>query len=115
MSDQTMDRREAMRRLTLAGIAGGTMAAAPRMLRARGPSSSGDLAVNVLLDEEIWTIRPSVYGQFAEHIGGVIYDGIWVGRDSKIPNVAGIRKEIIDRVKTLGPVVVRWPGGCFAD
>ncbi len=115
MSDQTMDRREAMRRLTLAGIAGGTMAAAPRMLRARGPSSSGDLAVNVLLDEEIGTIRPSVYGQFAEHIGGVIYDGIWVGRDSKIPNVAGIRKEIIDRVKTLGPVVVRWPGGCFAD
>src|SRR5262249_8307152 len=63
----------------------------------------------------IGRIRPGVYGQFAEHIGGVIYDGIWVGRDSKIANTDGIRQAIIDHVKKIGPVVVRWPGGCFAD
>jgi len=80
-------------------------------LGAREPSPT----VDVLLDEPVGTIRPAVYGQFAEHIGGVIYDGIWVGPDSKIPNVGGIRRDIIEHVKRLGPVVVRWPGGCFAD
>jgi alpha-N-arabinofuranosidase len=115
MSHQPIDRRMALRRLALAGIAGGGLAAAPRMLKARGSSSPAELVVNVLLDEAIGTIRPSIYGQFAEHIGGVIYDGIWVGRDSKIANTDGIRQAIIDHVKRLGPVVVRWPGGCFAD
>ena len=80
-----------------------------------GPPSSGELSVTVLLDEPIGTIRPAIYSQFAEHIGGVIYDGIWVGPDSKIANIDGIRQAIVDHVKQLGPVVVRWPGGCFAD
>lgn len=115
MNDRPIDRRDAMRRLTVATAAGAGLAAAPRILKARGPSSSGDVSVNVLLDEPIGRIKPSVYGQFAEHIGGVIYDGIWVGPDSKIPNTDGVRQAIIDHVKKIGPVVVRWPGGCFAD
>jgi hypothetical protein len=32
----------------------------------------------------IGTISPHIYGHFTEHIGGVIYDGIWVGGDSPI-------------------------------
>src|SRR5262249_16418002 len=63
MTDQAMDRRDAMRRLALAGIAGGGLAAAPRMLRAGGQASSADASVNVLLDEPIARIQPSVYGQ----------------------------------------------------
>jgi alpha-N-arabinofuranosidase len=73
------------------------------------------VSIDVLLAEPIGLIRPAVYGQFAEHIGGVIYDGIWVGTDSKIANIGGIRKALIEHVRRLGPVVVRWPGGCFAD
>jgi alpha-N-arabinofuranosidase len=71
--------------------------------------------VIVRLGERVGTIRPAVYGHFAEHIGGVIYDGIWVGPDSKVPNTGGVRKALIEHVRKLGPVVVRWPGGCFAD
>jgi alpha-L-arabinofuranosidase len=115
MTEPPLDRRAAICRLALAGAAGGGLAVAPRIIRARGSSTSADITVNVLLDQAIGTIRPEVYGQFAEHIGGVIYDGIWVGHDSKIANTDGIRQAIIDHVKTLGPVVVRWPGGCFAD
>lgn len=107
-------RREALLRLGGAALVGGGLAGAPRVLKARGPVA-GQLTVKVLLDEPIGTIRPSVYGQFTEHIGGVIYDGIWVGRDSKIANTDGIRQSIINHVKAIGPVVVRWPGGCFAD
>ena len=60
-------------------------------------------------------ISPHVYGHFIEHLGGVIYDGIWVGRDSRIPNVDGIRKRFVDDMKRLGAPNLRWPGGCFAD
>jgi alpha-N-arabinofuranosidase len=83
-------------------------------VRLRAAATAGG-TVTVRLDETVGTIKPSVYGHFAEHIGGVIYDGIWVGPDSKVPNVGGIRKALIEHVKQLGPVVVRWPGGCFAD
>jgi alpha-L-arabinofuranosidase len=60
-------------------------------------------------------ISPHVYGHFVEHLGGVVYDGIWVGPDSKIPNLGGIRKQLVDDLKRLGAPNLRWPGGCFAD
>ena len=60
-------------------------------------------------------ISPHLYGHFIEHLGGVIYDGIWVGRDSKIPNVDGHRKQFVDDMKRIGAPNLRWPGGCFAD
>ena len=60
-------------------------------------------------------INPHVYGHFIEHLGGVIYDGIWVGRDSSIPNLDGIRKQFVDDMKRIGAPNLRWPGGCFAD
>jgi alpha-N-arabinofuranosidase len=60
-------------------------------------------------------ISPHIYGHFIEHLGGVIYDGIWVGPDSRIPNVDGIRKQFVDDMKRIGAPNLRWPGGCFAD
>src|SRR5262245_51927780 len=106
------------RRTILKGVAGaaGLSAGMAALGRIAGAVADGpDLSVTVFLDETIGTIRPALYSQRAEHIGGVVYDGIWVGTDSKIPNVGGVRKATIDHVKRLGKVVVRWPGGCFAD
>ena len=60
-------------------------------------------------------INPHIYGHFIEHLGGVIYDGIWVGRNSKVPNLDGIRKQFVDDLKRIGAPNLRWPGGCFAD
>jgi alpha-L-arabinofuranosidase len=60
-------------------------------------------------------ISPHVYGHFIEHLGGVIYDGVWVGRTSAIPNVDGIRKQFVDDMKAIAAPNLRWPGGCFAD
>src|SRR2546426_10055605 len=71
--------------------------------------------IEILLDEPIGTISSDLYGHFTEHIGGVIYDGIWVGEGSPIPNQGGIRAALIGHMKRLKPSVVRWPGGCFAD
>ncbi len=64
---------------------------------------------------EIGTINPNLHGQFAEHLGSCIYGGLWVGRNSNIPNINGYRKQAIEYLKALEIPVLRWPGGCFAD
>jgi alpha-N-arabinofuranosidase len=56
-----------------------------------------------------------IYGQFAEHLGRGIEAGVWVGEDSKIPNVRGFRNDVVAALRELHVPVVRWPGGCFAD
>ncbi len=61
------------------------------------------------------TINKNIYGQFAEHLGRCIYDGIWVGSESNIPNVNGYRKDVLEALQELDIPVLRWPGGCFAD
>jgi alpha-N-arabinofuranosidase len=79
------------------------------------PAFAADALVEVSPGEPAHHISPHIYGHFIEHLGGVVYDGIWVGRDSKIPNVGGIRKAFVDDMKRLGAPNLRWPGGCFAD
>jgi alpha-L-arabinofuranosidase len=74
-----------------------------------------EATIDVLVDEPIGTISPDLYGHFTEHIGGVVYDGIWVGPDSKVPNQGGIRTALVEHMRRIRPSVVRWPGGCFAD
>jgi len=60
-------------------------------------------------------IEPEVQGQFAEHLGRGIYEGVWVGEGSSIPNTRGFRNDVIAALKRIHVPVVRWPGGCFAD
>jgi alpha-L-arabinofuranosidase len=71
--------------------------------------------IEVLTGEPLGIISPNLYGHFTENLSGVIYDGVWVGANSKVPNIDGIRKELIDEMKKIKAPVVRFPGGCFAD
>ncbi|ULO06133.1 alpha-N-arabinofuranosidase [Paenibacillus sp. 19GGS1-52] len=61
------------------------------------------------------TISRHLYGHFAEHLGRCIYEGIWVGADSPIPNTEGFRNDVLAALKKVNIPVLRWPGGCFAD
>jgi alpha-N-arabinofuranosidase len=61
------------------------------------------------------TINRNIYGHFAEHLGRLIYDGLWVADGSPIPNTRGMRNDVVAALKTLNVPVLRWPGGCFAD
>ena len=69
--------------------------------------------IYLVFPKKLGTIAPNIYGVFAEHIGGVIYDGIWAP-DTK-DNVEGFRREIIEKMKAAKIPLVRWPGGCFAE
>ena len=60
-------------------------------------------------------IAPEIYGHFSEHLGRCIYEGLYVGEDSEIPNVNGMRTDVVEALKELKVPVLRWPGGCFAD
>jgi alpha-N-arabinofuranosidase len=95
---------------------GGAVTAGAMGLRSLAyQSRSADSRIEVLINEPIGRIAPEIQGHFAEHLGGVIYDGIWVGEGSKVPNIGGIRLALVEAMRKIKPAVVRWPGGCFAD
>ena len=60
-------------------------------------------------------INPEIYGHFSEHLGRCIYEGLYVGENSDIPNVNGMRTDVVEALKEIKVPVLRWPGGCFAD
>jgi alpha-N-arabinofuranosidase len=80
------------------------------------PAKAADkIALTVDASKPGAKIDRNIFGQFAEHLGHGIYDGIWVGPESPIPNTRGIRKDVVSALKALKVPNVRWPGGCFAD
>jgi alpha-N-arabinofuranosidase len=79
---------------------------------ATGPTTN---ALVIYSDRGTQTISRNIYGQFSEHLGRCVYEGIWVGENSPIPNTRGIRNDVVAALKRIRVPVVRWPGGCFAD
>jgi len=77
------------------------------------PTIKSELTIRA--DQPGSTINRNIYGQFSEHLGRCIYEGIWVGEDSPIPNTQGIRNDVVAALKELNIPVLRWPCGCFAD
>ena len=106
-------RREFMHNGALGAAA--LLLARPARLVGAVTSSAPDARIEILLEEDLGTISPNIYGHFLEHIGGVIYDGVWVGEKSKIPNVDGLRKDLVEELRKIKAPVIRYPGGCFAD
>ena len=104
-----------MERRNFLKAAAASTAAAFAFARRGALAQQADSHVEVLLDEPIGVIAPEVYGHFTEHLGSVIYDGIYVGEGAKIPNQNGLRSALIEKMRAIKAPVVRWPGGCFAD
>jgi alpha-N-arabinofuranosidase len=110
---RTVTRREFLG----SALAGGAALASPTLARAvrRSRATLADARIDILLDEPIGTIAPEIYGHFVENLGGVVYDGVWVGEGSRVPNIGGGRRALVEALRAVRPSVVRWPGGCFAD
>ena len=86
----------------------GAAQAQPAPARVPGP-------LTIQADNPGPVINRDIFGQFAEHLGEGIYGGVWVGKDSPIPNVRGIRSDVVGALRAIKVPVVRWAGGCFAD
>jgi alpha-N-arabinofuranosidase len=87
-------------------------------------ASAQEAATSAGVQGEVVTVRGDrpgpkydkrLFGQFAEHLGTGIYGGVWVGANSRIPNIKGYRRDVVDALKAIRVPEVRWPGGCFAD
>ncbi len=74
-----------------------------------------NIRLTVDTETKVSHINREIYGHFSEHLGRCIYNGLFVGKDSPIPNKDGVRKDIIEALKNIRIPVLRWPGGCFAD
>jgi alpha-N-arabinofuranosidase len=99
-----------------------TVALALVVLATAGPAAAADtkaaadtVALSIDASKPGAKIDRNIFGQFAEHLGTGIYEGVWVGPDSPIPNTRGIRNDVVAALKPLKVPNVRWPGGCFAD
>jgi alpha-N-arabinofuranosidase len=100
-------------RLNFRGIACAWLIAG--IIAAPSFAQSFDARVAVLADQPGAVIDPNIYGQFVEHLGRGVYEGIWVGPDSPIPNTRGIRNDVVAALRKVRIPLVRWPGGCFAE
>src|ERR1700712_1977212 len=92
-----------------------SLAFSGKRLLSQAASAQVDAHINILPSDPIGTIAPEIYSHFIEQLGGVIYDGVWVGKKSRIANVNGVRKDFIDTMRAVQAPVLRWPGGCFAE
>jgi len=96
------------------GAAGLLLASKTGLASAAG-SRAADSHIEVLFDEPLGTVSPNIYGHFVENLSGVLYDGIWVGENSPVANIDGLRKSLIEHMRKIKAPVIRFPGGCFAD
>ena len=79
------------------------------------PALAQRMTVSVDVSKSGPNINRNLFGQFMEHLGHGVYEGVWVGPDSPLPNTRGIRNDVVAALKALRVPNVRWPGGCFAD
>ncbi|MES2443231.1 MAG: alpha-L-arabinofuranosidase C-terminal domain-containing protein [Pseudomonadota bacterium] len=97
---------------SIAAAAALLLASVPALAQSRDDTP---IALTIAADKPGAKIDRNIFGQFAEHLGSGIYGGIWVGKDSPIPNVRGIRSDVVAALRAIRVPNVRWPGGCFAD
>jgi alpha-N-arabinofuranosidase len=109
-----MNRRQFIEKGPIAALGMAAMATGISAIPMPRPDSKR-ARVSVLWGDRVGKINRNVYGHFAEHLGGCIYDAMWVGEGSSIPNDGGLRKDTIDALKRIKAPMIRWPGGCFAD
>jgi alpha-N-arabinofuranosidase len=80
-------------------------------------SFEGELSAEVVVDasNSIGAIDRNVYGHFIEHLDNCVYNGVWVGKNSWISNLRGLRMDVLEAVDAMEAPIIRWPGGNFAS
>ena len=85
-------------------IAGTAAMAASALVPKRlfGSSAAAIQRVTINTAAEIGLVKPEFHGHFIEHLGSCVYGGLWVGKNSRIPNIDGYRKQAVEYLKELG-------------
>lgn len=83
---------------------------------ARQGSAPPDPAARIKIDRDrtIGEVDPLLFGNFAEHLGRMIYGGIYE-EGSPLSDARGFRTDVLDAVRRLNVTILRWPGGNFCS
>ena len=70
--------------------------------------------IKIDTDRTIGEVDPMLFGNFTEHLGRMIYGGIYE-EESPLSDANGYRKDVLEVVRQLNVSILRWPGGNFAS
>jgi alpha-N-arabinofuranosidase len=90
------------------------LVAAAVRLRAEPPQPPPAARIKIDVDRTVGEVDPLLFGNFAEHLGRMIYGGIY-DEGSPLADEHGYRKDVIEAVRQLDVSILRWPGGNFAS
>src|SRR6202051_5022531 len=79
-----------------------------------GAAQTSAARIKIDIDRTIGEVDPHVFGNFAEHLGRMIYGGIY-DEGSPLSDKDGYRTDVMEAVKKLGVSILRYPGGNFAS
>jgi alpha-L-arabinofuranosidase len=78
------------------------------------PASAPAARIKIDIDRAIGEVDPLLFGNFAEHLGRMIYGGIY-DEGNPLSDPSGFRTDVLSAVKGLNVSILRWPGGNFAS
>ena len=70
--------------------------------------------ITIDLDRKLGNVDPRIYSAFAEQLGRCVYGGIY-DEGSPLSDEHGYRKDVLEKVRSLKPPLLRWPGGNFVS
>ena len=70
--------------------------------------------IKIDTERTIGEVHPYMFGNFAEHLGRVIYGGIYE-EGGPLSDAQGYRRDTMKAVQDLGVTILRWPGGNFVS
>ncbi|MFC1739288.1 alpha-N-arabinofuranosidase [Planctomycetota bacterium] len=82
--------------------------------QAASPDTATDARIKIDIERTIGQINKNIYGNFVEHLGRCVYDGIY-DPDSPLSDKNGFRKDVLEAVKGLNVTITRYPGGNFVS
>jgi len=83
-------------------------------LSAQSAPKATTARIKIDIDRTIGTVDPLLFGSFTEHLGRMIYGGIYE-EGSPLSDADGYRTDVMQAVKDLGVSILRWPGGNFVS
>src|SRR5215475_10084852 len=78
------------------------------------PAQAPQARIKIDIDRAIGEVHPHLFGNFTEHLGRMIYGGIYE-EGSPLSDKDGVRLDTLEAVKGLNVSILRYPGGNFVS
>src|SRR5947208_11987731 len=84
------------------------------LLAIAGAAFGQQARIKIDTDRQIGEVDKLLFGNFAEHLGRMIYGGVYE-EGSPLSDADGYRKDVMAAARRMGVSILRYPGGNFAS